>query len=260
MRKFAFDYWNSASRGMNLPRPFVHSSTDGAITVIGAAIVWASFVFVVFPNLDLVVSRWFAEGQTFILADNPFLRGVRDISRLAQPYLIGAMILLIALQKLLPRQRRFCSPHKPLFVLLSFAAGPLLVVQTLKVLIGRVRPRALVEFGGTADFTPVWQFSAACSRACSFPSGEASAAAASLSLLVFVPAGLRRAAAIMLVPCLVFVAFNRVLLGAHFLSDVVLAWLLTMFAMAWIWRWMETQSKSIGQSRRSFFSTENTSL
>ncbi len=243
MRKFAFDYWNSPSGDAGLSQPAAPSSTDGAIAVIGASIVWVSFVFVVFPDLDLMVSRWFVEGQTFFLGDNPFLREVRDISRQAQPYLIGSMIMLIALHKFLPHRMRFCSPHKPLFVLLSFAAGPLLVVQTLKVLIGRVRPRALVEFGGTADFTPVWQFSAACSRACSFPSGEASAAAASLSLLVFVPARLRWAAAIILVPCLVFVAFNRVILGAHFLSDVVLGWLLTMFVMAWVWRWMEAQSR-----------------
>lgn len=138
---------------------------------------------------------------------------------------------------------RFCSPYKTPFVLLSFAAGPLLVVQSLKVLIGRVRPRALVEFGDTADFTPVWQFSTACSHSCSFPSGESSAAAASLSLLILVPVRLRRAASLLLVPCLMFVAFNRGILGAHFLSDVLLGWLLTMLAMACVRRWMDARRK-----------------
>ena len=237
MRKFVFDYCNSASSGVGLPA--TPSEADRALAVISTSIVWVSFVFVVFPNLDLMVSRWFASGGVFVLADNPFLLEVRDISRLAQPYLIGSMIVLIVLQGLLPGRMRFCSPHKPLFVLLSFAAGPLLTVQTLKGFIGRVRPNTLVEFGGTMHFTPVWQFSAACSRNCSFPSGEASAAAASLSLLVLVPAKFRWAAAIVLLPCLLFVAFNRVIFGAHFLSDVVLGWLLTMFVMAWVWRWME---------------------
>ncbi|MBB3461445.1 phosphatase PAP2 family protein [Rhizobium sp. BK377] len=242
MRKFVSGYWNSASSGVRLPA--TPSGADRALAVIGTSIVWVSFVFIVFPNLDLVVSRWFASGGIFVLADNPFLREVRDKGRLAQPYLIGSMIVLIALQRLLPERMRICPPEKPLFVLLSFAAGPLLTVQTLKVLIGRVRPRDLVEFGGTMDFTPVWQFSAACSRNCSFPSGEASAAAASLSLLVLVPAEFRRAAAIVLVPCLLFVAFNRVIFGAHFLSDVVLGWLLTMFAMAWVWRWMDAYTEA----------------
>ena len=242
MQKFAFDYRNSSSRELRRPyQPVMPDSINGAIAAIGASIVWASFVFVVFPDLDLVVSRWFVSGQTFVWADNPFLLDVRAIGRLAQPYIIGSMIMLIALQMVLPEPRRFCSFRKPLFVLLSFAAGPLVVVQSLKVLIGRVRPRAIVEFGGTVDFTPVWQFSAACSRSCSFPSGESSAAAASLSLLLLVPARFRWAAALLFVPCLMFVAFNRVVLGAHFLSDVVLGWLLTMFAMAWVWRWMSAR-------------------
>ncbi len=242
MQKFAFDYRNSSSGALRrLYQPVMPDSINGVIAAIGASIVWASFVFVVFPDLDLVVSRWFVSGQTFVWADNPFLLDVRAVGRLAQPYIIGSMIMLIAVQMVLPEPRRFCSFRKPLFVLLSFAAGPLVVAQSLKVLIGRVRPRAIVEFGGTVDFTPVWQFSAACSRSCSFPSGESSAAAASLSLLLLVPARFRWAAALLFVPCLMFVAFNRVVLGAHFLSDVVLGWLLTMFAMAWVWRWMSAR-------------------
>lgn len=80
-------------------------------------------------------------------------------------------------------------------------------------------------------------------HSCSFPSGESSAAAASLSLLILVPARLRRAAALLPVPCLMFVAFNRVILGAHFLSDVLLGWLLTMLTMAWVRRWMDARRK-----------------
>lgn len=245
MRKFAFDDWTPAPRGENLPQLAVQSNTDRALAVIGTSIIWISFVFVVFPELDLLVSRWFADDGIFFLADDPFFRGLRDNSRQAQPYLLGSMILLIALHRFLPRQMMVCAPHKPLFVLLSFAAGPLLAVQILKIVIGRERPRALAEFGGTADFTPVWQFSAACSRSCSFPSGEASAAAASVSLLILVPAKFRQAVAILLMPCLLLIAFNRVIFGAHFLSDVMLGWLLTIFVMGLVWRWMEARSGTI---------------
>ncbi|AYG69465.1 MULTISPECIES: phosphatase PAP2 family protein [unclassified Rhizobium] len=241
MWKFASHSWSSASGRPRAPE----TTTDGEFAVIGMMIVWTSFVFVVFPKLDLAITRLFAHGQVFWLAENPFLKAVRDISRQSQPYLLGIMAVIVILHVFLPRRLRFCPPHRPLFVLLSFAAGPLLIVQTLKVAIGRVRPRDLLEFGGTADFTPVWQFSAACSRNCSFPSGEAAAAAAGLSLLVFVPAGGRWIAAVLLTPCLLFVAFNRVIFGAHFLSDVMLGWLLTMLSMAVIWRWMEANSRAI---------------
>lgn len=221
------------------------STTDRALTVLGTAIICTSFLFMVFPMADLAVSQWFAKGEVFALAEQPFLQAVRRIGRDGQIYIVGSMVVLIGLKAFGPKRYAFCQPHKPLFVLLSFAVGPLIVVQVLKVLIGRVRPRDLLEFGGSADFTPVWQFSAACSRSCSFPSGKSSAAAAALSLLVFVPATLRGITALVLTPFLVLIAFNRVLFGAHFLSDVMLGWLLTMFAMVLIWRWLEPRSIAI---------------
>lgn len=245
MWKFALHPWSSASGRARLRPPETYSNTDSGLAVIGMLIVWTSFIFVVFPKFDLAVARLFAHGQVFWLAENPFLKGVRDFSRQGQAYLLPTMAAIIGLHVFLPSRFRFCPPHKPLFVLMSFAAGPLVVVQVLKMVIGRVRPRDLVEFGGTADFTPVWQFSAACSRNCSFPSGEASVAAAAFSLLVFVPATYRWIAAVVLTPCLLFVAFNRVIFGAHFLSDVMLGWLLTLFAMAWIWRWVDANAKAI---------------
>jgi lipid A 4'-phosphatase len=243
VRKLAFENLNPAF--VETRRPVARSNTNQALAVIGTSIIWVSFIFVVFPTIDLAVSRSFAEGPVFFLAELPFFKGVRDFGRQSQPYLLSAMLSILLLQVILPKRLRFCQPHKPFFVLLSFAAGPLVIVQTLKVLIGRVRPRALVEFGGSADFTPVWQFSVACERNCSFPSGEASAAAAALSVLVFIPAGLRWIAAMVLTPCLAMIAFNRVIFGAHFLSDVMLGWLITIFVMGWVWSWIDAHSKKI---------------
>jgi lipid A 4'-phosphatase len=224
---------------------FSQSGIDRAQTVTGTSIVCVSFLSMIFPMIDLTVSHWFAKDGVFILAEEPFLLALRRIGRRGQFYIVGAMVLLIALYAFVPKRYGLCQPHKPLFVLLSFIAGPLLVVHSLKALIGRVRPRDLIEFGGNADFTPVWQFSAACSRSCSFPSGEASVAAATLSLLVLVPTKWRWIAALVLTPCLVLIALNRVLFGAHFLSDVMLGWLLTTFAMLLIWRWIEPRSEAI---------------
>lgn len=243
MRRTVPSYLPKASA--NASPPDARTGVDRALAVIARSIIWISFIFMIFPAIDLAMSRWVAQGSVFVLAEQPFLKGLREFGLHGPTYIVIAMLLLIGLHVLLPKRHEICAPHKPLFVLLSFAAGPGLVVETLKVLIGRARPRHLLEFGGTADFTPVWQFSAACARNCSFPSGEASGAAAALSLLVFIPERQRWIAAVVLTPILMLIAFNRVLFGAHFLSDVVLAWLLTMLAMAWIWRWTDARSKSI---------------
>lgn len=147
MWKFASNSWSSDSGQARLRRRQEHATADDELAAIGMLIVWSSFVFVVFPKLDLAVARLFAHGHVFWLAENPWLKAVRDIARQSQPYILGTMAVIIVLHVFLPRRLRFCPPHKPLFVLLSFAAGPLLVVQTLKVAIGRVRPRQLIEFG-----------------------------------------------------------------------------------------------------------------
>lgn len=216
-----------------------------ALTVTGWLIVGVSFIFTLFPTIDLTVSNWFAKDGNFILGDNVLLRSLRDYSRLLTTVIIWSMVLLTALCIACSRRLWRCAAHKPLFVLSSFFAGPVVVVEALKFAIGRARPRHLVDFGGSADFTPVWQFAAACSHNCSFPSGEAAGAAAALSLLVFVSPRYRALTASMVTPVLIFVAMNRVAFGAHFLSDVVLAWLITVFIMLLIWRWMQGRSQDI---------------
>ncbi len=216
-----------------------------ALTVTGWLIVGVSFIFTVFPTIDLTVSSWFAKDGNFILGDNVLLRGFRDYSRLLTKVIMWSMVLLTALCIACPRRLGPCAAHKPLFVLTSFFAGPVAVVEALKFAIGRARPRHLVDFGGSADFTPVWEFAAACSHNCSFPSGEAAGAAAALSLLVFVSPKYRALTASMVTPVLSFVAINRVAFGAHFLSDVVLAWLITLFIMLLIWRWMQGRSQNV---------------
>lgn len=221
------------------------SPTARALTVTGWLIVGVSFLFTLFPTIDLTVSSWFAKDGNFILGDNVLLRGVRDYSRLLTRVIIWSMVVLTALCIACRRRFWWCAAHKPLFVLTSFFAGPVVVVEALKFAIGRARPRHLVDFGGSSEFTPVWEFAAACSDNCSFPSGEAAGAAAAMSLLVFVSPRYRALTASVLTPVIIFVAMNRVAFGAHFLSDVVLAWLITFFIMLLIWRWMRGRSQDI---------------
>lgn len=216
------------------------------------SILAVSFIFVVFPSADLAISRFFANGHSFPLSENLFLKAVRDINRQGLIYLLLFMLFTIGLHAVLPRKYAFCPPHKALFVLVSFLLGPLITVQLLKNLIGRARPRDIVEFGGTADFSPVWQYAAACRHSCSFPSGEAAVAVATLSLIVFVPVQWRSPATVIAVPILFFVSFNRVLFGAHFLSDVIVAWGLILCLMMWLWQRISSRAAAIDDSVKSF--------
>ncbi|MGK6316944.1 phosphatase PAP2 family protein [Neorhizobium sp. DT-125] len=197
-----------------------------------------SLIFAAIPELDLIVSRLFWEPVAgFIFSENSTLIAFRDANRLLPWVVAGVAITLLIPNPFLRHLKFPPAPHKLLFVLTFFAAGPGLGVHLIKMLVGRARPRALEEFGGSALFTPPWEITDQCVRNCSFISGEAASAFALLTLVVFVrPKYSKPYLAVVGIVTAAF-SLNRVVLGAHFLSDVVIAWNV-MFALAVVlWRW-----------------------
>lgn len=205
----------------------------------------SSLIFIMFPAFDLAVTRFFATGHTFPLSENSILLAIRNANRRAMIYLLVLMCVLIFLYALKPRKFKLFPPHKAFFVILTFLMGPFLTVQILKNFMGRARPRSLVEFGGSFEFTPVWQYAAQCGRNCSFPSGEAATAAATLAIIVLIPAKWRATSVAILTPILLFASFNRVMFGAHFLSDVIIAWGLMCCLMVWLWKRIANNAHNI---------------
>ncbi|MFC4624908.1 phosphatase PAP2 family protein [Daeguia caeni] len=181
------------------------------------------------------MSRHFFSDGAFQLAKNSVFATIRDIHRNSQVYLLAGSALGILAYALLAKRHPMLAPHKFLFILLTFALGPGLLVQIMKIVFSRPRPGFILEFGGDLHFSPAWHLGGECTRYCSFPSGESAVAIAMLSVLVFFPIAWRWLAALVLVPLMVFVSFNRVMLGAHFLSDVTLAWFVMIPLMLWIW-------------------------
>lgn len=197
-----------------------------------------SLMFAAMPSIDLSVSRLFWEPVAgFYLNENGFLTAFRDINRYLPWIVSGAAVALLLLTPRVWHLKYSPQPHKLLFVVTFFAAGPGLGVHLIKMLIGRARPRVLEEFGGAAVFTPPWQLTDQCVRNCSFISGEAASAFALLTLVLFV----RPKYATLYLGAVGIVAagfsFNRVMLGAHFLSDVVIAWTVMFVLAVLLWQW-----------------------
>ncbi|KQT01620.1 hypothetical protein ASG42_26775 [Rhizobium sp. Leaf391] len=196
-----------------------------------------SLIFAAVPELDLIVSRFFWDPAAgFEFKKNSFLIAFRDANRFLPWVVIGVATTLLIPNPFVRSLYYPPAPHKLLFVLTFFAAGPGLGVHLIKMLVGRARPRALHEFGGSALFTPPWELTHQCVTNCSFISGEAASAFALLTLVVFIKpkyATLYLAAVGLVAATL---SLNRVVFGAHFLSDVVFAWNV-MFALAvLLWR------------------------
>tara|TARA_Y100000741_G_C18169295_1_gene524575 strand:+ start:183 stop:905 length:723 start_codon:yes stop_codon:yes gene_type:complete len=108
--------------------------------------------------------------------------------------------------------------------LLSSAAIMTVGVGLLKNLWGRARPKEILDFGGENVFTPWFSISNACESNCSFVSGDATVGFFVLSLYfltknkIFLFAGLILG---------FFIGLIRISLGAHFLSDILMAFLIS---------------------------------
>lgn len=109
----------------------------------------------------------------------------------------------------------------------AYLVGPILVVNgILKSFSGRPRPLDTEFFGGAFNFVPVGDFTGACMSNCSFVSGEAAAAGWMLCLALWIQGRFRKALIAALVTVSVVASLLRVVMGAHFLSDVMLGWLI----------------------------------
>lgn len=189
-----------------------------------------SLIFLLAPVLDLAVSRLLYEPATgFTRGENAFLQTLRETGRIVEwAFAVGVFAPLL-IKFLFPQTALLVKPRTTLFVLTTLALGPGLIVNgILKEHWGRARPRAILEFGGDATFSPVWWISDQCERNCSFVSGEAASAFWLIALVFLVRKERRPAVATFTLSFAAAVSLTRIAAGAHFLSDVLIAWLITL--------------------------------
>ncbi len=184
-----------------------------------------SFLFVLWPELDLLASHLFYDPVQggFIPKEAPpgswLYRVIPWFTKAVICFALGCW-LVIALKK---RPIAGLTRRKAAFLLLALVLGPGSVVNVVfKDHWGRARPHQIEQFGGEADFTPAWVISDACERNCSFMSGHA-ATAFFIMLLGFVWPKHRMFWLASGVAFGLLIGLTRMVQGGHFLSDVLLA-------------------------------------
>lgn len=205
------------------------------------ALWWVTLCFFyVFPQIDLVVAKWFFVPFTcqetpnalgicghFPLSRDDFHKGLRKLLF----FLPSVIAIILACMAALELRRRRRGVKKLDFryygaALVSFVVGPYILVNLwLKTHSNRPRPYETDIFGGKHMFEPAGSFAGTCNNNCSFISGEGAGAGWLFCLIILVPPALRP----LLVPPIVVVAFVtpalRVAWGGHYLSDAVLGWM-----------------------------------
>jgi membrane-associated phospholipid phosphatase len=198
-----------------------------------------SVIFLLFPQLDLAFAGLFYDGSGFPMARLPAFIALRDLGNDITRIVVLVLILVVIIKLALPAQRSLIAPRDVLFVGGTLLAGPgILVNLVFKNNWGRPRPVEVTAFGGDHPFVGAWHMSHACISNCSFVSGEASSAIWLVTLAVLVPLAWQRPVLRFLVVLAALLSLNRIAMGGHFLSDVLLAWAMTLAVIAAAYRYL----------------------
>lgn len=186
--------------------------------------------FNLFPNVDLFVAReFYRPGVGFWLSNEAWVQFGYKV--FAKGWIVAVIVILLLAWSYVPRiaQRWGLNRRVLAYLLATVLIGPGLLVHTvLKDHWGRARPVHLQEFGGGKQFTPAGVISDQCDKNCSFVSGHVAIAA-------FLMAGFwvtrRRPWLFAGIALAAYVGLVRIVMGAHFLSDVVFAVFVVHFTL-----------------------------
>jgi len=209
-------------------------SRTGLFIALAIGVV-SGLVFGIYPELDLWVSGLFYDPSPlgFWLRLSPFVEGLRNTASLIITYIAAPAAIGLILKAARPRLPFYLSTRVMVFLLGTLALGPgLLVNMGLKTYWDRPRPYSVTQFGGTEHFVPWWDTSGDCHRNCSFVAGEPSGAFWTLAPATLAPPQWRAAAYGAALAFGAFVGVLRLIVGGHFLSDIIFA---GVFVFLLIW-------------------------
>jgi lipid A 4'-phosphatase len=207
----------------------------------------AAGLFVLAPEIDLAAARLlYVEDKGFVLADTPFsVAWGKATHALAKAIIVllsaGLVLTLFRKRPVLGLDgRRF------LFLLLCFGIATGIVAGAIfKENWGRARPSQVTEFAGTKQFTRAFAIADQCATNCSFVSGDASFAFATIAFAVLASRRRRLFVAAALAFGLA-VGAMRMSTGSHFLSDVVFAGIFSVLVVLLLERVMLARRRPDG--------------
>ncbi len=215
------------------------SPTDRALIALALALIGVGLVFGLWPQLDLMATRWVYQATGFFGA-NQASRDARDTLRLAPFWLLGALAALWLARRLLWPRLAAPTDGAMIYLIASLTIGSGLIVNLgLKDHSHRPRPVHVTEFGGDEAFRPWYRFDGACRKNCSFASGEAASGFWMIAPALLTPPPWRAAAIAAAIVYGVAASALRVAFGGHFLSDVLTGGLISAMVVLALWRFYE---------------------
>lgn len=223
---------NPDAAGLHEQRPLSRTRGRRLVIWVGLATAVLSLVLILFPSADIAVSRWFWLDGRFPAATDRWLAGFRLAGRIVTRVAAYGLPLLMLMKAIAPALVRRVDLRALMFLLASLAIGPgLLVTAILKEVWARSRPVDVDLFGGRYPYGAPWDPRGFCATDCSFPSAEASASFWLVALAFVVPRAWRWPVLAAGFGWTFAISLNRIAFGGHFLSDVLIAWSLTLLVI-----------------------------
>ena len=190
----------------------------------------AGLVILIAFYLDTTAQAWIAEHQEAGLRN--FMRGVSRFGDWPEHIVAGLVLLSLAYWR---RNKKWMRIAAAMIVACALAGA---AARVVKISTGRARPSVQTEAG--------WNGPNLSARYNAFPSGHTAASAAFFATLAL--ACWRIGAPLLLIPSLI--AFSRMYLAAHYLSDVVCAALIGILCAHVIAQLFELKEKQPKDSDR----------
>jgi lipid A 4'-phosphatase len=189
-------------------------------TILGCFLL-SSVLLMTFADVDIRISRMFFD-HGFFLAGQDWSRWLHDSVRGVIVVSLVSVFAIYGYNRVANRSLWDVDGRKVVYLMLVLILGAGLIVNVaFKDHFGRARPRDIVEFGGSEQFTPAFVVTDACDRNCSFSSGDS--AGAFFTLAFILAARRKRAVSTASVGFGVLVSASRIATGAHFFSDTVVS-------------------------------------
>lgn len=207
-----------------------------------AASLGVALVPALVPSLDIAVSGYFLQANPpFKTKDWWWIDLINEYIPTIFRILVLVCLLAWAVASLRPRLTRWTLPIA--FVGLAIFMGPGFLVSGLKDLTLRARPFHVTEFGGERQFSPALQRTNQCNDNCAFPSGH-TADGFFLAGLLLLDRRRRWIWAVVGVVSGLVIGFARVSVGAHWLSDVLWAFPVTLIGSGLVWLFLSRAYKA----------------
>lgn len=217
---------------------------------------FVSLFFFLFPSYDIQVSRYFSA------IDNSFIGKSNDIVSVifySVPFLsklFTSICVAFAVISMIKKRAETLKGNiknllisKCFYLLFTLAVGPALIVNYgLKENFGRARPYQIKEFNGDKQFTRAFIISDQCESNCSFSSGHAAMAFYFTALAFVARAALFN---VIFIGGIIFgslVGYIRIIMGGHFISDVVVSALIVILTNYLVYLQWEKFKKNQNQS------------